>query len=282
MDDLPFRWNLEQRSTLGTLVDGPFQPLDPVFLDEVTRCCARIVAFSHNSDLFFVGRSPENFFDHLSGLLLDSTWAPRPHLLHFSLREDAQDVGTQAWNALRAYFTAVGLNPEQLASRERPVTFVDLVASGGTFGNIVQFLHRWSKDVNEDWNAVRRKIRLLGITIQQPTSPKTWRWQQHAEWVTLVEHQSIKNITIPLPLWDRLGNRQEKVTVSYTPTRWGSKEAAFPRTNLGSVEALKRALQLFDLGRSKECRQAFTRHLSQEKAMVHPWLRALIHELRIG
>jgi hypothetical protein len=33
-----------------------------------------------------VGRSPENFFDHLSGLLIDSSWSQRVQLLQFSWR----------------------------------------------------------------------------------------------------------------------------------------------------------------------------------------------------
>ena len=281
MYDLPFRWSLENRANLGTLIDGPISPLDPVFLKELTLCCAHIVAFSHDTELFFVGRSSENFFDYLSGLLFDSTWADRLHLLHFSLRVSDPAIQPQAWSALRAYFASVGLDPKRLARRTRPVTFVDLVASGGTFGNIVQFLQRWAKEVGEDWNAVKRKISLLGITIQRETSPKTWRWQQHAQWVRLVERQAIKNISTPLWFWDQLGNQQPKVTQSYTAERWGSREASNPRTNLGSAEALKRALQLFDQGKSNENRQIFTCYLSEEKTMVYPWLRALIHEMRM-
>ena len=86
MDALPFRWSLENRTSLGSLIDGPFSPLDPVFLHELTRCCARIVVFSEDAELCFVGRSPEHCFDYLSGLLFDSTLADRLHLLHFSLR----------------------------------------------------------------------------------------------------------------------------------------------------------------------------------------------------
>jgi hypothetical protein len=65
MDDLPFRWSLENRTSLGTLIDGPFSPVDPDFLHELTLCCARIVAFSQDSELCFVGRSPEHCFDYL-------------------------------------------------------------------------------------------------------------------------------------------------------------------------------------------------------------------------
>ncbi len=149
-----------------------------------------------------------------------------------------------------------------------------------TFGNIVQLLQRWTQEWGEDWNSVKRKIRLLGITMQGKTSPKTWRWQQHAHWVTLVERGAIKNISTPWWFWDQLANQQAKVTQSYTAERWGSREANDPRTNLGHAEALKRALQLFDLGKTKESRQTFTRHLSEGKAMAYPWLRALILELR--
>ena len=279
-DDLPFRWSLENRTSLGALIDGTFPPLDPAFLHELTRCCARIVAFSEDSELCFVGRSPEHCFDYLSGLLFDSTWADRLHLLHFSLRYAYPNIHHQAWSALRAYFTSVGLDPKHLIRRMRPVTFVDLVASGGTCGNIVQFLQRWTKVWGEDWNEVKRKIRLPGITMQGKTSPNTWRWHQHAHWVTLVDRQAMKNISTPWWFWDQFGNQQAKVTRSYTADRWGSTDANNPRTNLGNAKALKRAVQLFDLGKTKESRQSFTRHLSEEKAMAYPWLRALILELR--
>jgi hypothetical protein len=82
----PFRWNIQRRSEMGGLLDGPPAPSYPGFLDDLLPCCARIIGFAGDSDLYFVGRSPESLFDHLSGLLLDSSWADRPRLLHFSMR----------------------------------------------------------------------------------------------------------------------------------------------------------------------------------------------------
>src|SRR5687768_17548559 len=100
----PFRWDVSKRSQLGTLVGTPegdketwlrgevqtggsyWNPYFTYewFVTELRRCSARIIAFCDNSDLFFVGRSPDSIFDYLSGLLFDTNWANRLNLLHFS------------------------------------------------------------------------------------------------------------------------------------------------------------------------------------------------------
>ena len=82
-------------------------------------CCARILAFCDNADLCFVGRSPENFFDHLSGLLIDSSWSQRVQLLQFSWRwVDEDRISAHALVALRNYFETIGLDPWYLAGSE--------------------------------------------------------------------------------------------------------------------------------------------------------------------
>src|ERR1051326_1438314 len=59
----PFRWNIQKRSELGSLLDGPEAATYPAFLDDLLACCARILSYVDDSDLFFVGRSPESMFD---------------------------------------------------------------------------------------------------------------------------------------------------------------------------------------------------------------------------
>src|SRR5205814_1227638 len=81
--------------------------------------------------------------------------------------------------------------------RERPVAFIDIVSTGGTFGNLVGLLHSWCVQNGSDWPAVQRKIRIIGLPKREKTSPKTWRWWQHAEWVGLLEAGTIKNVSIP-------------------------------------------------------------------------------------
>ena len=201
----PFRWNIQKRNELGSLLDGPEAATIPGLLDELLPCCARIIGFSGDSDLFFVGRSPESIFDHLSGLLLDSSWAERPRLLQFSMRywfnPGMQLNRDKARAGIRAYFSYLGLQPAALARRPRPVALVDLVASGGTFKNLVTLLHEWAEETGADWDAARRKIRIVGITQREKQGPNAWRWQQHADWLSLLERGAVKNVSVsPAPL----------------------------------------------------------------------------------
>ena len=214
----PFRWNLTQRRNLGSLLVGERARADENFADSLLPCCARILAFAGDSDLIFVGRSPESVFDFLSGLLVDSSRFERLTLLHFSMRfQEENKIRSEypgAVESMREYLQQVGLHPEAVAVRERPVAFVDLVASGDTFGRLVKFLYNWSNEINFDWNAVKRRIRIVGITARTKTSPNTWRWQQHSDWIALLGTRAVKNISIPAELWSYLGNYQQKVSLS--------------------------------------------------------------------
>src|SRR5204862_8343236 len=111
------------------------------------------------------------------------------------------------------------LDPETVARRERPIAFVDIVATGETLGNLMSLLYQWCKKISFDWGAVQRKIRIVGLTEQTKTSPKTWRWQQHAEWVEVLAPGSIKNLTLSEVMFNFLGAGLAKTTVSYRPMR---------------------------------------------------------------
>jgi hypothetical protein len=56
--------------------------MTPELLLELARCCARVLAFAGDSDLVFVGRSPESLFDLLSGFLEGTSRAGRASLLN--------------------------------------------------------------------------------------------------------------------------------------------------------------------------------------------------------
>ncbi len=176
MFEPPFRWNLTHRSHLGNLLEGERAVSYDTFLDHLLPCCSKVIAFADDSDIIFVGRSPESIFDYLSGLLFDSSWFDRLELLHFSMRfkeeSEIRKEHPEAVEAMRSYLQQLGLHPEGLATRCRPVAFVDLVATGDTFGRLTTFLYNWAKDVNYDWNAVKRRIRIVGITERTKTSPK--------------------------------------------------------------------------------------------------------------
>ena len=65
----------------------------------------------------------------------------------------------------------------------RRTTLVDVVATGDTLGALLTYLKRWSDGELADWRAVAGKIPIVGLTLREKSSPKTWRWQQHADWV---------------------------------------------------------------------------------------------------
>jgi hypothetical protein len=284
MFELPFRWNLTRRNQLGTLVEGEAANTYDSFPEHLLACCARVLAFAGDSDSVFVGRSPESIFDHLSGLLFDSSWFGRLELLHFSMRFREEALVRRkhpgAVPAMRAYLESLGLHPEGLATRARPAAFIDLVLTGDTFGRLVAFLHNWSRETGYDWNAVRRRVRLVGITERTKTSPKTWRWQQHAEWLPLLGRGAVKNVSIPFDLWNYLGNRQDKVSLSYTPSRWGNPSLSSPTRYERQLKALRLAFELFELGRTRERRAEFASRLAGEPSMRHVWFRMLVQELR--
>lgn len=191
---LPFRWDLAAHAQLGNLLDGPVLETFPGFEEQLLVACARVLALCDESDLYFVGRSAESIFDHLSGLLFNSSWEERLALLHFSMRNDLyvrEHPG--AVRQLHSYLAELRLSPDAIAGREHTVAFVDLVSSGDTLGNLVALLRAWSEDSRYDWNAVARRLRVVGITWQTETSPKTQRWWQRAEWTHVLRPSAIKN-----------------------------------------------------------------------------------------
>lgn len=279
----PFRWNIARREQLGRLVDGPALPEQPLFVPALRACAARALAFAGDADLLFVGRSPENLFDYLSGAFADGGWAERCALLNISLRADLATLRRQypqAQTQVRAMLEAHGLAPAQLLRRPRPVALVDLVASGGTFGTLAATLTEWTAEERLDPRAVWRKLRFVGITVRTKTSPKTWRWQQHAAWARSLPRGGVRNVSIPAWLWDYWGNRQAKVTPWNPPWRWGAPGHSHPSRRGPFREALEIACALYDLGATPAERRALAELLAASPALRERWCRALILELR--
>lgn len=280
----PFRWNVTNRTYLGSLLQGKKAEVYDAFFDQLLPCCSRVLAFAGDSDLIFVGRSPESIFDHLSGLLLNTSWFDRLELFQFSMRYynewETRHLRPDAIEAMRAYLDDLNLSPLALARRPRPVAFIDLVAYGVTYSRLINLLYGWAKEIQCDWSAVSRKIRLIGLTKRKKTSPNTWRWQQQTDWVHLLQRGAIKNVSIPVQMWDYLGETQLKVTKSYTLDRWGRTAAAIPEHSEERLQALRLAYDLFEYGRTKERREAFASVLVKETAMTDRWFRDLVQELR--
>lgn len=222
---------------------------------ELKTVCAQIVALAGGADLVFVGRSLENAYDYLCG-----TGQQRAFSIAFSMRYSTEGVPSpSAMAAYREYLRHLGLLPEQIAGSGRRVVFADIVASGSTFHSLIALLKRFADEAGVDWNAVRRKIRLVGLVRREETSPKTWRWQQHSPWLTalLGSTNVVKNISLSPALYHYCADYQSKTIASYPPKAWGieyDREARYTETQL---KALRLAHQLFLTGRKKRNQKAF-------------------------
>lgn len=280
----PFRWNLARQEQLGRLVEHRSPAPQPDFLSDLQQCCVRILAHSGNADLFFIGRSPENMFDYLSGILAGTSWAERCSMINISLRlwslAEIRATSPDTLAAARAQLAAAGLAPDHLRQRACPTALVDLVVEGTTFGLLVELWLDWAREEGINAAAIRRRLRFVGITKREKTSPKTWRWQQHAPWVGQFQPSMIKNISIDYDLWLYLANEQPKVEPSNPPWRWTMADPA-PLRDEKTLAALQGALDLYRLGQSPNHRRAFAKLMARERiAMRADWYRSLAGEIR--
>jgi hypothetical protein len=212
-------------------------------------------------------------------LLIETSWSDRLRLLNVGLRHVRAPTGEQL-RAIYPYFEEVGLEPHALAQRRRGTALVDVVDTGETLGALLTFLKDWSDAVLAEWRAVARKIRIVGLTWREKTSPNTRRWQQHAEWVKRLRPHEIKNVSVPRRLGTYLAADAPKTNYSFTPSWWGDEEVTKPVRDHEAREALALALHLFDFGRTAETRRRFARALRNEPAMKESWFRSLILELK--
>jgi len=272
----PFRWNLARREQLGRLLAGAFDG-DPWWCDdEFQLCCARILAHTEGHRVFFVGRSLESAFDYLSGALCDTSAADRLNLFLFSMRY--RSATPTALAAMRDYMRALHLDPRGVA--RSAVAFVDVVWSGETFSNLVGLLRDWCDEEETDWHAVRRNIRIVGVTQRTKTSPKTWRWHQHSDAMAMLPADAVKNVSLEPRMWSYLGNHQPKITGSYDPRRWGDDDVAHPDHNEKQVTALQEAWHIFEDGRTPAGRSRLAAMMTKTSGMQHAWFRRLLTEVK--
>ena len=278
----PFRWDISRVEQLGKLIDPAARELDNVWVPDVVDTSVKIVARSNGADLVFVGRSPEKFFDYLSGVFSTTSYAQSIHHFNISNRfvpfAQIRRESPEAFAALREHATLVGIDPMSILKSRHGMCFVDLVATGSTFGQLLIFLIDWGRELGIVTDQLIAKIHFVGITQERHTSPNTFRWQQHAEWVKTHSVRNVKNVSIPYRLWDLFGNYDAKVTPSNDPRRWTEDTALGPSRAEATRSALQGAYQLYCLGVDE--RREFGRKLAGSEAVGEAWLRRRLSELR--
>lgn len=276
--NLPFRWDLIRRDHLGALLDGRPEP-DLPHLDAIVECGAKVLARSGDGDVHFVGRSADSVFDVLSGALSATGRPGRVRLLPFSAPRPGALVPHEI-RQLRANMTALGLSPHALARRRTPYVLADLVDSGATFTHLYGFLRDWARDERESWDVIRLKLRFLGLTGREKTSPKTRRWWQNAAWTAELPRRNVTNVSVDWGTWCYLGNSQHKLTASFRHDSWASASVTVPAHDDRTLDALAEAVAFVERGRTGEVRERIARHLSREPSFTEPWARSLALALR--
>jgi hypothetical protein len=291
-DFRPFRWDLSKREQLpktSELAVPPEHRTQKCWLEfslELRRCASRVIASAGDTDWIFVGRSPEHLFDYLSGVFAGIPHTPSLTLLLLSNRglwnspHRAARENPEAFAALSRYFAAERLDPSAIASRAKAVTFIDVVFSGSTFGDLVGYLRLWNKQHQGDWNAVQRRLRFVGLTKRGKTSPKTWRWHQHQDWLALVPDATVKNVSVPEWAWEMMGGELPKLTPSHTIHRWTLLRGGGAPRHPELLAAVQLARWLYELGRSREERRALAAVIAKQRDMRDPWLRTIVLQLR--
>jgi hypothetical protein len=285
---VPFRWDVSRREQLGRLLEAPVAPpphwvmghdLEEL-LPDVRACAARVLVRAGDARLVFVGRSPENLFDYLTGVLADTAWRDRCELLVVSLRWNDDRGARPERDAFRAQLRAAGLAPAAIAAAPQPVCFVDLVASGTTFGRLSEELAEWARDERVDVNAVRRRVRFVGITTRGKNSPNAWRWFQRVEWRKDYPRSALRGVSVPYWFWVSLGDYQEKTVPSHYWYPWRTDAMHPPIRDPEHLRALRIAVGLHERGRTRAERERFCDEVVRRPEMREPWLRSLVVQIR--
>jgi hypothetical protein len=282
----PYRWALTHAlggtppDRLGTLTGGADRPR-LWYLGELTTCAGKVLARSGGADLCFVGRSLDSMYDLLTGAFEGSSWEGRLLRLPLSLR------GGRGWTPahtarLREHLAAAGLAPYSLARRDRPVALVDLVDGGGTYDTLYAALADWARESREPWSVIRRKLRFVGVTVRERTSPGTWRWQQHTEgdWARALPAGHVVGVSLDPWVWSHFGDLQAKLQPSFPPPRWFDAYAAEPWHGPDLPAALAESLALVEAGRGRGVREALIRVIGAEPGFADREVRALVAPLR--
>lgn len=277
-----FRWDIVRREQLGRLLTGEPVPRFAAVLDEVRRCAAHVLAMAGQSRVIFIGRSPENLYDYLTGAFSETSVATRLALLNVSLRglrERWPAMSAETTAAMREQFAAVGLEPAAIVRRARRVTLVDVICSGETFGTLLALLDAWAAEQTVDARSMRRRLRVVGIVTRGATSYTTTRWKR-LDWARTLQPSAVKGVSVPEWFWSHLGDFPGKVSRSNPPSAWGDPEMAKPPRDEKHAEGVRLARALYEAGRSRTERDALASALTGLPAIRHVWCRMLAAELR--
>jgi len=263
-------------------VHGEVKPADKLALEQIRRCAARVVAMAGDARLVFVGRSPEPIHDYLTGAFSGTSWSNRITLLNLSLKSSESRwnlLGKGTRDALCDHFCELGIDPASITTGARSVAFADVICEGDTFGALFDLLFAWAEAEGIDRRAVRRRLRVVGITSWDPGDPGPVAWKE-LEWAKAFRPASLKGVSVPSWFWTYLGDSPSKVSRRNPPERWADPEMARPPRDDKHLEGLRQAVALYEAGRSRAERDALAAAITEQPSIRYAWCRTLAAELR--
>lgn len=277
-ETIPFRWDVASPELARRMGRGLRSLLPRSFQRDLVRCARDVLLAAGDSDLVFVGRSLESVHDFLRGALARTSFRDRIQLVPLSLRDPPAQIQHEqpgALDKLRAYLDAVALTPARILARPRPVAFVDLVASGETFGNLVKVLHREVGTEWRVWRDLRERLRWVCLTELGATDGRRPWYPRDSAWTREFGSEQVRDIRIDGRFWRYLGEDQPKTTDSYTVEDWGAASGRDPLEG-ERLEAVRQARAVFRLG---ECWRRRLARMLADSTRSEPWLTALGREL---
>lgn len=224
--DLPYRWDLVAPDRLGSLLDGASPPR-LWFLDELVLAAGKVLARSGGGHVVFVGRSLDSMFDLLSGALSGISGAPTLARLPVSFARPFVPRGRWGGHSsvltpgqihrVRDILREIDAAPAAIVTRRRPTAFVDVVHRGSTFTDLYGVIRDWLDEERTDRSSARRKLRFVGVTSREQTSPNTFRWHQHAPWTSDLPASGVLNVSVHAHTWGYLADQQTKLTRTFPP-----------------------------------------------------------------
>lgn len=271
----PFRWNLKKKEQLGGLLTGKRSPHYSGYINDIRKYSAQIFGRSEDRRMIFVGRSPANIFDYLSGVFQDTLLDDRIENLNISNRfyeinKLAKEI-PDSYSSLKEHFKSLSLSPMQLISSKRGICFVDLVSEGSTFDRLYEFIHKWSNEEKVDSAAVWNKIKFLGLTNKTKNSPNTYRWSQDAIWLEDKVDIKAQSISIPWQMWDHMGNYQSKSSNTNKPEMWNDENILLPPREKERLEALRTAYDIYLIGLQETA--TFSKEIAKTPEYKEKWIR---------
>jgi hypothetical protein len=251
------------------------------------RVAARVLALSEDSDIFFIGRSVVPVQRTLEGLAKHTNLIARLCTLHISLRLDPEALRellkTREFQlrleSFKTYARTVGFDPQRLAQSGQRYTLVDVVDTGCTFNCLIILLWRWHHELGLDWNAARRKLRVVAITHRGTFGDHD---DVPVQWINLIGGPAVVQwVKVEFSFYQWLASRRARMAPKFRWFEWGSEAIAENWTGVFKhrLAGLQLEVACVTQAATPALRKQFVRLANALPVHSQPWFRSLLIQI---